>query len=309
MTARQELQWREIGQGDTELYLNDRALRPAMEAWQFPLHFIDFETSRPALPYHVGNRPYQQTLFQFSHHEMQPDGSLRHATQVLLTEGIEPPSIEVTRQLRAAIGRDRGTVLHWYPHERSVLGDVAEEISARNPSDARELLQFLDDLGLEKDAGKRLFDMGRMIEDQVFLPGTGGSSSMKKFLPAVLRHSSTLRARYSQPVYGTMAMPSFNFVNQTWIVEHEGVATDPYKLLSPLFDDHEVNDALQRLESGEGEVVANGAKAMIAYATLLDPALPQAQRDAMRRQLLRYCELDTLAMVMVYQALVEWLGN
>jgi hypothetical protein len=45
---------------------------------------------------------------------------------------------------------------------------------------------------------------------------------------------------------------------------------------------------------------------VIAYAKLQDPRLPAGQRQGLRAQLLRYCELDTLAMVMVYEALKNW---
>jgi hypothetical protein len=45
---------------------------------------------------------------------------------------------------------------------------------------------------------------------------------------------------------------------------------------------------------------------MIAFATLQDSTRPAAEREELREQLLRYCELDTLAMVMVYEALREW---
>jgi hypothetical protein len=197
-------------------------------------------------------------------------------------------------------------VLHWYPHERTVLGKIREEIRVVNPPDAVGLIAFLDSLGLEKDSKGRLFDLGRLVADQVFLPGTGGSSSMKKFLPAVLRHSEMIRERYTKPVYGTLAIPSHNFRDQVWVVPCEGAAMDPYRLLSPLFAEHELNEALERMEAGYGDVVANGAKAMIAYSTLQDPRLPGNHRDDLRKQLLRYCELDTFAMVMVYEALRGW---
>jgi hypothetical protein len=47
---------------------------------------------------------------------------------------------------------------------------------------------------------------------------------------------------------------------------------------------------------------------MIAYAKLQDSRMPVSEREKLRKQLLRYCELDTLAMVMVYEALREWTG-
>jgi hypothetical protein len=308
-TARQELQWREITHGDTEPFLQTVAVKKAMSEWRFPLHFIDFETIQPALPFHVGHRPYQYILFQFSHHELSSNGTVRHATECLLTDGNTPPSIEVVRRLRDTLGHDTGTVLHWYPHERTVLAKIREEIDAKAPDDKGELLAFLDTLGLEKDAHLRLFDLGRLVADQVFLAGTGGSSSMKKFLPAVLQHSPVIRNRYAQPIYGTPTMPSHNFSEKLWVVDHDGSSLDPYQLLSPLFGERELDEALARLEENEGEVVANGAAAMIAYAKLQDPQVPREKRQDLRQQLLRYCELDTLAMVMVYEALKNWVDG
>jgi hypothetical protein len=308
LTARQQMQWQELRYGDTEPFVQTAEVRQAIDGWTFPLHFIDFETAQPALPFYVGHRPYQQILFQFSHHMVTTAGAVQHATECLLTDGEESPSVDVVRHLQTALRNDGGTVLHWYPHERTVLGQIREEIQQTVPPDSVELLAFLESLGLEKDSHLRLFDLGRLVADQVFLAGTGGSSSMKKFLPAVLRYSAVVRHRYSQPIYGTPAMPSGNFKNQVWFVEHDGVVLDPYQLLSPLFGEHELDETLALLEENEGEVIANGAAAMIAYAKLQNPRMPTCEREKLRQQLLRYCELDTLAMVMVYEALREWTG-
>jgi hypothetical protein len=252
-------------------------------------------------------RPYQPILFQFSHHVIESDGQARHANECLVVDGAESPSIEVVRRLRDAIGNDEGTVFHWYPHERTILKSVRDEIEAAGPQDAAGLTEFLGSLGLEKDAHGRLFDLGRLVSRCVFLPGTGGSSSMKRFLPATLRLSNVVRTRYAQPSYGTAEFPSLNFPAKTWVIEGDGGILDPYKLLDPLFTDNELRDALAELELREGEFVANGAAAMIAYATLQDPRLPETDKTALHAQLKRYCELDTLAMVMVYEALREWI--
>ncbi len=47
--------------------------------------------------------------------------------------------------------------------------------------------------------------------------------------------------------------------------------------------------------------VDDGGAATIAYAKLQFFDLPDAEREAVRTALLRYCELDTLAMVMLYE--------
>lgn len=305
-TERHELQLHEVKLNDREPFLKKNALRKTISEWKFPLHFIDFETALPAMPFHAGHRPYQQLLFQFSHHVVSPDGTVRHANECLIDTGAGAPSIEVVRQLRNALLADAGTVLHWYPHERTVLNKIREEIEAVSPPDAEELLRFLESMGLEKDSSGRLFDLGKLVANQVFLAGTGGSSSMKKFLPAVLRSSAAVRKKYEAPIYGTSTMPSKNFNAKTWVVAKDGVPLDPYKLLDPLFGRRALNDAIATIEAGQGEVVANGAKAMIAYGRLQDRRIPKTEHDELRKQLLRYCELDTLAMVMVYEALREW---
>ena len=51
------------------------------------------------------------------------------------------------------------------------------------------------------------------------------------------------------------------------------------------------------------EGVHNGGEAMAAYANLVN--LPPEERAAVREQLLRYCELDTLAMVRIYEKLAS----
>ena len=53
------------------------------ERFIYPLHFIDFEGCRPALPFLSGKRPYDQVAFQFSHHVMHEDGSVAHASEFI----------------------------------------------------------------------------------------------------------------------------------------------------------------------------------------------------------------------------------
>lgn len=306
---RQHLQWLETKYGVADIAMFYPIVREAMSEWQFPLHFIDFETVASPLPFHQSVRPYQSVLFQFSHHLMEADGRIRHAHECLEYDSEESPSIRVLRCLREAIGQDQGTVLHWYPHERTVLKGVRDEIRAAAPPDADELLAFLDELGLGKDEHRRLRDLGQLVARCVFLPGTGGSSSMKRVLPAIIRLSSAVRTKYAQPVYGTTEIPSLNFSRHTWVVEANGETLDPYRLLAPVFADRGLVEAIEQLDHSAGEYIANGAAAMVAYGRLQDPGMPGTEKAELAGQLKRYCELDTLAMVMVYEALVDWIRS
>jgi hypothetical protein len=282
-------------------------LRTAMGEWRWPLHFIDFETSRPALPYHRGRTPYDQILFQFSHHVLERDGRLAHRSQCLMATPGVPPSVHVVRALKDALSVDTGTVVHWWTHEATVLKDIRRQIEVDGADDAEALIEFIDSLVGTDEMTGRLADLGMLVSRTVFYPGTAGGSSIKKVLPAALRHSEALRHHYAAAVYGTDVMPSLNFKDWQWVRENDGGILDPYALLDPLFVDPALQAAVDDAESLEnGEVasfVANGGAAIIAYDQLQRTSLPEAERNRIGQELLRYCELDTLAMVMIYQSL------
>lgn len=287
------------------------ALAQAVDGLTWPLHFIDFETSRPALPFHAGRRPYEQLLFQFSHHRLDAGGNLQHVSQHLADEPGGLPNFETVRALQRALGDDRGSVLHWWEHERTVLGDIRQQLLASSDSDVPDresLVGFIDELLGTAGTAARLFDLGRLVHSVLFFPGTAGSSSLKKVLPALLACSHRLRERYSAPAYGAPdGIPSLNFTGQAWVQEDGcGRVLDPYKLLGARTDDTDLEE-LDQIED-EHKAVADGGAAMVAYGLLQSGQLDEAERQRLRSQLLRYCELDTLAMVMAWEGLQELLS-
>jgi hypothetical protein len=305
-------QWLQVEESNHALdgaFLCEQSLDQAFASLAYPLHFIDFETSRPALPFHPGRRPYEQLLFQFSHHQLEADGRLAHLHQHLADADAGWPNIESIRALKHAVGGDDGKVLHWWDHERTVLREVRGQIAASHAEeldDREELLVFIDSLiGPDGKTG-RLFDLGRLVHRTTFLPGTRGSSSLKKVLPAMLASVDLLRDRYARPDYGNDDwIPSLNFKDQAWIrYDDQGSVIDPYKLLGERTEDPD----LQGLEGQEEKdsAVADGGAAMVAYGLLQNHMLGEAERDRLRLQLLRYCELDTLAMVMAWQGLLQY---
>ena len=306
---RQWLQVEESNQALEGAFLREKTLEEAIASLVYPLHFIDFETSRPALPFHAGRRPYEQLLFQFSHHQLEADGHLAHLHQHLADADAGWPNIESVRALKRAVGADNGRVLHWWDHERTVLREVRTQIAASHSSeieDREDLLDFIDALiGADGKSG-RLFDLGRLVHKTTFLTGTRGSSSLKKVLPAMLASVDLLRDRYARPDYGNNDwIPSLNFKDQTWIRYDElGQVIDPYKLLGERTEDPD----LQGLERQEGEdvAIADGGAAMVAYGLLQNHLLGDAEHERLRLQLLRYCELDTLAMVMAWQGIKHY---
>jgi hypothetical protein len=149
-----------------------------------------------------------------------------------------------------------------------------------------------------------MVDMWEMVKRYYYAPDTNGSNSIKKVLPAVLAQSKFLQEHYSKPIYGAVGgIPSKNFKNQIWIKSDADKLVDPYKQLPKMFQDVSNRD-FQKLCDLDDELREGGA-AMTAYARLQFEDLPDAARQEIESALLRYCELDTLAMVMIYQAWVE----
>jgi len=96
-------------------------------------------------------------------------------------------------------------------------------------------------------------------------------------------------------------MPSKNFTNKTWLSSADQF--NPYKALPAVFEEYD-EEQLDSLVEGFDEVAEGGA-AMTAYAKLQFGHVPVAQREMLRDALLKYCELDTLAMVMIWEFWME----
>ena len=147
-----------------------------------------------------------------------------------------------------------------------------------------------------------MVDLCRLAQRTFFHPATNGSGSIKKVLPAGMQTSEYLKHKYSQPIYGSRdGIQSLNFANQVWWQEKDGTVLDPYQLLSPVFLDLPTG-TLATLDSDGEMAIAQGGAATMAYARLQFEDLPADERTRIEAALLRYCELDTLAMVMVYEA-------
>lgn len=311
LSHRQWLQSEEARGALNGPFVRSDQLLAQIQALTYPLHFIDFETSRPTLPFHAGRRPYEQLLFQFSHHRLNADGALAHETQHLSESLADFPNFETVRALKAALAGDGGTVLHWWDHERTVLSEVRRQLlvsPTEQVADRDELVAFIDELLGDKGVPGRLFDLGRLVHRTVFFPGTRGSSSLKKVLPALLASSARLQKRYAEPIYGRDdGIRSMNFENHVWVQRNEeGLVIDPYLLLGERVDDPDLV-GLERLENEE-QVIADGGAAMVAYGLLQSGLLDEAATQRLRIQLLRYCELDTLAMVFAWDGLNELLA-
>jgi hypothetical protein len=127
-----------------------------------------------------------------------------------------------------------------------------------------------------------------------------GSNSLKKILPAIIAESDFLKEKYGRPgVYGRgKVVGSLNFEDHIWI--RPDANFNPYRTLPIVFENYDV-EALDLLVK-DMEALADGGTAMGAYNYLQFSEIPFDQRKLISDSLLRYCELDTLAMVMVLEA-------
>jgi hypothetical protein len=303
---RQRMQLTGTWPGGGPFFLNRAALRAEMGRWRYPLHFIDFEAAQPVIPVARGMRPYTQLPFQFSMHTMDAGGSIAHAAEFLAPDPAHDPSLAFLRALRDALD-GQGTVLMWSTYERTVLRALArrlEEDLAHAPHAAEfsAMIATLCDEGGSREMG----DMCALADKLFFHPATKGSSSIKRVLPAVLRESAYLQQRYTQPIYGARGgIESRNFRNQAWYQEEDGQVLDPYKLLGRAFGDLPIG-LIEEFVSDEYLEIANGGAAATAWASLQFGRMSDPERHHIRQALLRYCELDTLAMAMIAEAWREW---
>ena len=307
------------------IWLADGVMREAMRTWQYPYHFIDFETSTVAIPFHAGMRPYEAVAFQFSHHLMQADGSVAHVGQFLMTDPVVFPNFEFVRALKAELEGDGGTVFMWSPHENTILNKVAGQLEGclerGAPDDALELIEFVRTL--TTGGSRAMVDLCALSKRAYFADGIKGSSSIKKVLPSVMKWSGVLKSLYSGEVYGAVAsegqdvvakqaaIPSKNFKNFAWWVpsaSDPSVPLEPYDLLR-LEGEDLLGEGLMAGEDPDVLAITEGGAAATAYARLQFEDVVEVDRRMIREALLRYCELDTLAMVMIVQGWQEAVGE
>jgi hypothetical protein len=93
-----------------------------LQGLRYPLHFIDFETSSVAVPYHAGMHPYEQVAFQWSCHTIREEGGqLEHTEWINVVDAF--PNFEFAESLMEQVG-ELGSFLTWSHHENSVLNRI-----------------------------------------------------------------------------------------------------------------------------------------------------------------------------------------
>lgn len=285
----------------SDSYFDAEGFKEKMDEWNYPLHMIDFETSAVALPFFKGMKPYETIAFQFSHHTIDKDWNIKHENQYLCFERNTFPNFEFVRALKEALNKDEGTIFRYHNHENTTLNKIRKKLLDSDEVDKYQLISFIDEIthGKDREDGYRdMVDLYKLVTSYYYSPYTKGSNSIKAVLPAIISESTFLQDKYGKHgIYGKgLEINSLNFTNHQWIKSGN---VDPYKSLDPVFPEYkqEEVDKIKGLEE-----LNDGGAALTAYNYLQYSSVSDSQREYLKEALLKYCELDTMAMVMIMEA-------
>jgi hypothetical protein len=240
---------------------------------KYPLFFIDFETIRPAIPFHQGMMPYRSViLFQWSCHKIATEGSPVEHFEFLNTEP-SIPNTEFIESLREVLG-DSGTVITWSSFENAQLKQYLIEQLELDAFTDSELIDWLSSVLKEKDGGWRQLDLhDDVVKKYYYHEMMGSRTSIKAVLPAVLSES--------QPQVNIELLKSVGLYKES---ESGKGLIDPYKLLAGVSDGTQAMTAYEELHFGKGKT-------------------DERVRSRLVEELLAYCRLDTLSMVLLFNYL------
>lgn len=241
-------------------------LREKIDALGAPLHFVDFETSRLALPYHRGMRPYGLVAFQWSCHSVHSIGQQPVHRDWLNNLDVWPNQT-FAESLRTAIGDD-GPVLTWTHFEATTLKHIIEDLE-RFGRNVPELGAWVADV-----IERRIVDLNKWALSDYYHPGMGGRTSIKAVMDALWSTDRLMHRQFEE-----------------WTGLTPDASRDPYSSLPPV----EISGVLQDVHEGTGAMRAY--QEMMYGADKHDPEV-RARWSTLLKQ---YCKLDTLSMVLILE--------
>ncbi|MFW5884728.1 MAG: DUF2779 domain-containing protein [Patescibacteria group bacterium] len=212
------------------VYKEKENIKKELSKLEYPLYFLDYETSGPAIPMFDGYKPYQRIIFQYSLHiQRTPGGELEH--HEFLSKEAKDPAWELSRSLREKIG-EKGSFIVWYaPFEKG----CNQEIGERYP----EFKEFYQNIN------NRIYDLMDVFKNSYYAHKEfRASASLKNVLPVMAPELS-------------------------------------YKDLD----------------------IQEGGTASNRWARMIQSDTSGEEKERIYQDLLKYCELDTLAMVRILEEL------
>jgi hypothetical protein len=220
-------------------------------------------------------RPYESIAFQWSCHTLLNPRSVPVHSEYL-NDDYSFPNFRFAESLMKQIGTS-GTPLMWTPFENSVLRNILEQMENygyKNESLKNWLTNITTDMSQKREG--RFVDLNMLALRYYFHPDMKGRTSIKKVLPAIWNNNRYL---HSNPWFRKYSSGNSAILN-------------PYDTLAPIIGELE-----------NEEVVKEGTAAMRAYQELMVAELigNKERKSQLRRLLLQYCELDTMAMVIIWK--------
>jgi len=256
-----------------------------LQRWEYPLHFLDFEAGNYAVPVRKNRSPYDLVIFQFSCHTLYREGNWSHY-QWIDDSNNDYVSYELVRQLMKVPEIERGTIVQYSDFERNALKNIRRELLNEDEMipDSDLLISWIESIIHRNDSyvdgAPYMADLSRQVRNFYYNHKMEDSLSIKDVLRSIMSLSDVLKEEYSRPY----SSQNFDKI-QWWQYDGKEGARNPYEILT---------------ETGDSPI-HRGTEAMVVYGKLIAQQLPPEKRKAYKKALLKYCELDTLAMLMIYQ--------
>ena len=263
-------------------FVNPEGIRQFLDKLSYPLYFLDFETMQDAVPRYDGAKVYAQITFQYSLHIKEREsvstfvdaGKLKYtktANYITHREFLAPndgsdPRRPLAEQLCRDIPMDACTLAY---NKMFECGRI-RELAALYPDLAPHLLNIADHI-------VDLIDPFRAGD--YYVPAMGGSFSIKSVLPALFPDD-----------------PELDYHNLDERCQNGGDAMTIFPRLQQM----EQSLPKQGVQNQDGLLVMADS-----LMSLREQIRIREEIAASREALLLYCELDTWAMVKVWQKLKE----
>ena len=156
-----------------ETVIDHEEIAKRLKAFEYPLHFLDYETFSYAIPQFEGIKPFQQMCFQYSLHTLEKlGGELIH--KEFLSHGDDDPPRQLAAHLKDALAGAIGTVIVWYEaFEKTRNTEMAEMFP--------EYAEFFEEVNA------KTYDLMKIFADKLYIhPEFKGRSSIKKVLPVLV---------------------------------------------------------------------------------------------------------------------------
>ncbi len=157
----------------TELDIKREEIKERVDTWEYPLHFLDYETFQYAIPQFDGVKPFQQMCFQYSLHTIDAPGAEPRHSKFLAKDGEQNPPLKLAEHMRKAMQSGIGNVFVWYePFEKGRNSEMAE--------------MFPEHADFFNEVNAKTVDLMKIFSERLYIdPKFKGSSSIKKVLPVL----------------------------------------------------------------------------------------------------------------------------